>query len=125
MIDLSKYRVIDLSYELLPGEGKIDGHYLHGEPFHGQSVQVQEFMAFSARMHFIQSETHNGTHVESAHKYSEDGADIGSMLVESYMGEAVVSATRPLAPPSARGTATASCCWPGSPTWTRCSACAR
>jgi kynurenine formamidase len=56
----------------------------------GRSVQVQEFMAFSARMHFIQSETHNGTHVESAYKYSEDGADIGSMPVESYIGEVVV-----------------------------------
>ncbi len=55
----------------------------------GRSVQVQEFMAFSARMHFIQSETHNGTHVESAYKYSEDGADIGSMPVESYIGEVV------------------------------------
>jgi kynurenine formamidase len=41
-------------------------------------------------MHFIQSETRNGTHVESAYKYSEEGADIGSMPVESYIGEAVV-----------------------------------
>jgi kynurenine formamidase len=90
MIDLSKYRVIDLSYELLPGERKIDGRYLHGEPFVGRPIQVHEFIAFSARMHFIQSETHNGTHVESAYKYSEDGTDIGSMPVESYMGEAVV-----------------------------------
>jgi hypothetical protein len=31
MIDLSKYRVIDLSYELIPGERKIDGTYTHGE----------------------------------------------------------------------------------------------
>ena len=33
MIDLSKYRIIDLSHEMVPGEQKIDGHYLHGEPF--------------------------------------------------------------------------------------------
>ena len=45
MIDLSKYRVIDLSYELLPGERKIDGRYLHGEPFVGRPIQVQEFIA--------------------------------------------------------------------------------
>ena len=32
MIDLSKYRIIDLSHEMVPGEQKIDGHYLHGEP---------------------------------------------------------------------------------------------
>ena len=36
MIDLSKYRIIDLSYELVPGERKIDGRYLHGEPFYGR-----------------------------------------------------------------------------------------
>ena len=63
MIDLSKYRIIDLSHELVPGERKLDGRYLHGEPFYGRPVEVQEMMAYNARMHFIQSETHNGTHV--------------------------------------------------------------
>ena len=46
MIDLSKYRIVDLSHEMIPGEKKIDGHYLHGEPFYGRSVEVQEFMAY-------------------------------------------------------------------------------
>jgi hypothetical protein len=41
MIDLSKYRIIDLSYELVPGEQKIDGRYLHGEAFYGRQVEVQ------------------------------------------------------------------------------------
>ena len=90
MIDLSKYRIIDLSHELVPGERKIDGTYLHGEPFYGRTVEVQEMMAYNARMHHIQSETHNGTHVEAPYKYSDDGADIASMPVESYMGEAVL-----------------------------------
>jgi kynurenine formamidase len=90
VIDLSKYRIIDLSHELVPGERKIDGTYLHGEPFHGRPVEVQEMMAFNARMHHIQSETHNGTHVEAPYKYSDDGADIASMPVESYIGEAVL-----------------------------------
>lgn len=90
MIDLSKYRIIDLSYELVPGEQKIDGRYLHGEPFYGRQVEVQEFIAYNARMHFIQSQTHNGTHVEAPYKYDENGADVGSMPLEKYMGEAVV-----------------------------------
>lgn len=30
MIDLSKYRIVALSHEMVPGEKKIDGHYLHG-----------------------------------------------------------------------------------------------
>ena len=32
MIDLSKYRIIDLSREMVPGESKTDGRYLHGDP---------------------------------------------------------------------------------------------
>jgi arylformamidase len=90
LIDLSKYRIIDLSYELVPGERKIDGRYLHGEPFYGRQVEAQEFIAYGARMHFIQSQTHNGTHVEASYKYDEDGADIASMPLESFLGEAVV-----------------------------------
>ena len=90
MIDLSKYRIIDLSHEMIPGEQKIDGHYLHGEPFFGRSVEVQEFMAYGARMHFIQSQTHNGTHCEGAYKYLDEGPDMAGMSLASYIGEAVV-----------------------------------
>ncbi len=79
MIDRSKYRIIDLSYELVPGEQKIDGRYLHGEPFYGRPIEVQEFIAYDARMHFIRTQTHNGTHVEAPYKYDENGADDGSM----------------------------------------------
>ncbi len=89
MIDLSKCRIIDLSYELVPGERKIDGRYLHGEPLWGRPIEVQEFMAYGARMHFIQGQTHSGTHVEATYKYAEDGPDAGAMPVASYLGEAV------------------------------------
>ena len=88
MIDLSKYRIIDLSHEIIPGERKIDGRYLHGEPREGRHVEVQEFIGFGARMHQIQGQTHTGTHVESTYKYDEDGADMASMPLESYLGEA-------------------------------------
>ena len=89
MIDLSKYRIIDLSHELIPGELKLDGRYLYGEPLNGRPVEVQEYIGYGARMHFIQGQTHTGTHVEGAYKYSETGADMGSMPLESYLGEAV------------------------------------
>ncbi len=89
MIDLRRYRIIDLSYELVPGERKMDGRYLHGEPLWGRPIEVQEFMAYGARMHFIQGQTHSGTHVEATYKYAEDGADAGAMPVASYLGEAV------------------------------------
>ena len=90
MIDLSKYRVIDLSYEMVPGEKKINGQYLHGEPFVGRTIEVQEFMAYGARMHFIQSQTHNGTHCESTYKYVDEGPDSAGMALESHIGEALI-----------------------------------
>jgi len=89
MIDLDKYRIIDLSYELMPGERRIDGRYLHGEPLWGRPMEVQEFIAYGARMHFIQGQTHAGTHAEGSYKYAEDGADLAHMPLQSYLGEAV------------------------------------
>lgn len=50
MIDLSQYRIIDLSHEMVPGERKTDGRYLHGEPFFGRSIEVQEFIALPLKM---------------------------------------------------------------------------
>ena len=88
MIDLSNYRIIDLSYELTPGERKIDGRYLHGSTFYDRPIEVQEFIAFGARMHFIQGQTHTGTHVESPYKYSDTGPDFGTMPLNLFMGEA-------------------------------------
>ena len=70
MIDLSRYRIIDLSHELTPGERKRDGRYLHGDPLHGRPVEVQEYEAYNARMHAIQGHTHCGTHAEGAYKYA-------------------------------------------------------
>ena len=89
MIDLNKYRVIDLSYELVPGERKLDGRYLHGKTFFDRPLEAQEFIAFGARMHFIQGQTHTGTHVECPYKYSESGPDFVDMPLTSFMGEAV------------------------------------
>ena len=89
MIDLSKYRVIDLSYELVPGERKIDGRYLHGKALFDRPIEVQEFIAYGARMHFIQGQTHSGTHVECPYKYVEGGPDFVDMPLTTFMGEAV------------------------------------
>ena len=88
MIDLNKYRIIDLSREMVPGEQKIDGHYLHGEPQAGRPIEVREYTAYGARMHSIQGHTHCGTHAEAMYKYADEGTDLGSMPLESYLGEA-------------------------------------
>ena len=89
MIDLRKYRIIDLSPEIVPGERKIDGRYLHGQPRAGRPVEVQEYIAYGARMHTIQGHTHCGTHVEAFYKYRDDEKDMAAMPIETYIGEAV------------------------------------
>jgi len=89
MINLNKYRIIDLTHELLPGERKLDGHYRRGVHHHNRPIEVEEFICSEARMHFLHTETHLGTHAEAPYKYSETGADIASMPLSSYMGEAV------------------------------------
>ena len=91
MIDLTKYRIIDLSHELFPSEQKTDGRQRHGKPFFGErAIDLQEFYHATdgSRMHFIQSQTHNGTHVEAAYKYSETGADVADTPLDTYLGEA-------------------------------------
>jgi kynurenine formamidase len=90
VIDLSTFRIIDLSYELLPGERKTDGRYVHGEPLWGRPIELDEFFAYGARMHFLSGQTHGGTHVEAPYKYADDGTDVGAVPLESYIGEAVV-----------------------------------
>ena len=40
-------------------------------------------------MHFFQGHTHCGTHAEATYKYEEDGPDIATMPLDSYLGEAV------------------------------------
>ena len=91
MLGMSHYRIIDLSHELLPSEQKVDGFHRHGRPAFGERpIELQEFYNAldGARMHFIHSQTHNGTHVEAAYKYSETGADIADTPLETYVGEA-------------------------------------
>ena len=89
MFEMSQYRIIDLSRELLPSEQKADGFHRHGSGT--RPVELEEFYNAldGARMHFIHSQTHNGTHVEAAYKYSETGADIADTPLETYIGEAV------------------------------------
>jgi kynurenine formamidase len=90
VIDLSRYRVVDLSVEVLPAERKVDGRYAHGDHLWGRTLEVDEYIAYAARMHLIRGHTHGGTHAEAPYKYAESGLDIGSMPVAAYLGEAAV-----------------------------------
>ena len=92
-LDMSKSRIVDLSYKVVPSVRKANGKYYHAEPFFGREIHLEEFLFApqdNVRMHFIRGETHVGTHLESELKVSETGKDVASMPLDSFVGEAVV-----------------------------------
>jgi len=89
MMDLSKYRIVDLSSEIVPG-------VLSGERYiHGTSRRRFELRRFvyapdGTFMNWVYTETHIGTHVECPSHYLENGKDVSSLPLSTFMGEAVV-----------------------------------
>jgi kynurenine formamidase len=68
VIDLSQYRIIDLTAEMQPGIKKVNGRYLHRTDSVSPNRRL-EFVQFiyqpnSDYMHHVYTETHLGTHVE-------------------------------------------------------------
>jgi arylformamidase len=93
LIELSKYNVIDLSEKVQTALLKRNGDYIHGYSEAGRIVYLEEFYLSGwpgVRMHFIEGETHSGTHIEAPYKVFKDGRDVTQMPLESFMGEAVV-----------------------------------
>ncbi len=99
MLDLKKYRVIDLSQSLRPGILKVDGSYIYGSPKilydEPRRLELRQFTYDDNEyMHFIDTETHIGTHVEAPSHVmvggSEPKKNISDFSVEKWMGEAIV-----------------------------------
>ncbi|MEM2094137.1 MAG: cyclase family protein [Candidatus Bathyarchaeia archaeon] len=103
MIDLSRYRIIDLTAELRPGRMRVDGRYLHRSDNMSPSrrLELTQWIYQPDRdfMHFVNTETHVGTHVEvSAHlnfdKTQPHGLELGRSAseypLETWLGEACV-----------------------------------
>ena len=79
-IDLSKYRLVDLSFEVVPGA-------IEDRPFDATRGRLIDdcFKFDVSRTH-----THVGTHVELPAHYFEDGADVTAFGLEAFMGRGVV-----------------------------------
>lgn len=90
MIDLKKYRIVDLSEEITPGQLKVNGTYVHGSE--ARRLEAYQFIYKPDKtfMHWIDTETHVGTHVECPSHYIQDGNDVSALPVDTFMGEAVV-----------------------------------
>ncbi|MGC9359426.1 MAG: cyclase family protein [Anaerolineae bacterium] len=93
-IDLCRYRVVDLSFEVVPGAS--DNRYFEIEP---------DLMADRANMYHVRTHTHVGTHVEVDAHFFEGGRDVTAYDLSAFMGRAVLldivdaSATPLVTPP--------------------------
>ena len=86
---LSNCRMIDLSEEIRPGLLRASGHYQWGDQV--RRLELREFIALgSHRMHFVEAETHVGTHVELPYHIYQDGRSSAEMPLECFLGEAIV-----------------------------------
>jgi len=103
MIDLKKFRIIDLSVELYPGVLKVNGEYVHGRE--ARRFEIRQFIYGPDKtfMHWVETETHIGTHVEMPAHYLEDGKSASEMPIETFMGEAVILKFSFLKPKDGKG----------------------
>ncbi len=78
-IDWNRYRLIDLSYEVIPGASQ--ERYFEIE---------RGLLADNAFMHHVRAHTHVGTHVEVAAHFYEGGRDIATYAPERFMGRGLL-----------------------------------
>lgn len=102
MIDLSKYRIIDLSAELRPGVKKLNGEYLHGRELRRCELYQFIYAPDKMLMHWVETETHIGTHVEGPTHYRDDLKCLADLPIECFLGEAIALDCSSLKPKSGK-----------------------
>ncbi len=78
-IDWQKYRLIDLSYEVVPGASQ--ERYFELE---------QGLLADNAFMHHVRTHTHVGTHVEVDAHFFAGGRDVTGYALTDFMGRGLL-----------------------------------
>ena len=78
-IDWNRYRLIDLSYTVIPGAS--EERYFEIE---------RGYLADHTFMHHVRTHTHVGTHVEAAAHFYEKGRDITTYAPERFMGRGLL-----------------------------------
>jgi len=103
MIELENYRLIDLSAQMNPGVLKVNGEYVHSRE--ARRLEIRQFIYAPDRtfMHWVETETHIGTHVEMPAHYIENGKSASEMPIETFIGEAIVLKLDFLKPQNGKG----------------------
>lgn len=89
LIDLGNYRIVDLSEEIRPGLLKVNGEYVHGSELRRLEIRQWIYGPDKTFMHWVETETHIGTHVEFPSHYKEELKDGVSLPLETFIGEAI------------------------------------
>lgn len=90
MLDLTAYRIVDLSAELQPGVKTVGGKYVHGREVRRLELRQFIYTPDDMLMHWVDTETHIGTHVEGPTHFRAENKDLTELPLTVFMGEAVV-----------------------------------
>jgi kynurenine formamidase len=90
MIELRNHRIVDLSAEIVPGVLTVNGEYVHGKQNRRFEIRQFIYAPDKALMHWVETETHIGTHVELPGHLVQGAKSSSEMSIESFLGEAIV-----------------------------------
>jgi len=87
---LKNYRIVDLSAEVQPNVLKVNGEYIRGNQI--RKFNLQQFINAEDKtyMHFVEAESHVGTHVEGPSHFRDELKSCVEIPLEKFMGEAIV-----------------------------------
>lgn len=91
------FRIVDLSDPIYPGVHKVDGTYHWGKM--RRKFEIRQFVAPGPHfMHFVETESHVGTHVELPSHIVDGAASAMDMPLETFFGACTVLKFDALAP---------------------------
>ena len=103
LIDLKKYRIVDLSKELRLGVLKVNGEYVHGTETRRLEIRQFTYAPDKMLMHWVDTESHIGTHVEGPAHYPGEEKAPSDLPIKTYMGDAIVLNLTSLKPEDGKG----------------------
>lgn len=87
---LKGYRIVDLSVEIQPNVLKVNGEYMRGNQLRRFNLEQFINAEDATYMHFIEAESHIGTHIEGPSHLRPDLKPLIDIPLEKFIGEAIV-----------------------------------